>query len=311
MKEVKGIFNNKPFSMIPNIFVKNIDGEDCIMNEKQLAIASIIYMTRSSKDVCIFSINSICDNLGLAYNSRIKKTIIDTLQLLTDEDQVHFKSKIYLNDDYTIKHLNILKANDIIYGQLINHMDGDFCMFCDLDIDKLVKYSIDNEVDLYYLVKQYIYICSCLNKDEKCEDYLCAYPKLDSIANACNIKSKNTIVKYNSIFKELKIFSFDYAGYKIDKNGNETIRNGVMFYTPYGNEEILLQRLKIDRDKHGYYKVSNKYKELMNLQISISKKITNINQLKDKSIIDLEKLKLLEQEKEKIIEMIKEEKLPL
>ena len=81
-----------------------------------------------------------------------------------------------------------------------------------------------------------------------------------------------------------------------------------MFYTPYGNEEILLERLRKDREKNGYYKVSNKYKELINLQISISKKITNINKLKEKTIIDLEKLKLLEQEKEKLIELIKEER---
>jgi hypothetical protein len=307
-KEVKNIFNNKPFTLIPNIFVKSVDGEDCMLNEKQLAISSVVYMSRTSKDVCIFSINSICDSLGLAYNSRIKKIIIDTLQLLQDEEELHFKNKIYLNDEYVIKDLNKLKANDIVYGQLIEHMDGDYCMFCDLDIDKLVNYSLNNEVDLYSLIKQYIYICSCINKDDKCEDYLCAYPKLDTIASECNIKSRNTVVKYNNIFKELKIFSFDYAGYKIDKNGNETIRNGNMFYTICGNEEILLERLRKDREKHGYYKVSTKYKELINLQISLSKKITNINKLENKTIIDLERLKLLEQEKEKIIQLIKEEK---
>ena len=98
-------------------------------------------------------------------------------------------------------------------------MNGDFCMFCDLDIDKLVTYSLTNEVELYSLIKQYLYICSCINKEKGAEDYLCGYPKFDSIANICNIKSRNTIVKYNSIFKELKIFSLDYAGYKIDKNG--------------------------------------------------------------------------------------------
>ena len=307
-RKIDNIFNNKPFTLIPNIFIKEVDGEDCILNEKQLTIASMVYMTRTSKDTCMFNINSICDNLGITYNTRMKKLIIDTLQLLKDEEQMHFKDKIYLNDDYTLKDLNKLKANDMIYGQLINHMDGDFCMFCDLDIDKLVKYSASNEVDLYSLIKQYLYICSCINKDNKCEDYLCGYPKLDNIANVCKIKSKNTIVKYNSIFKELKIFSFDYAGYKVDKNGKESIRNGVMFYTPYGNEEILLERLRKDREKNGYYKVSNKYKELINLQISISKKITNINKLKEKTIIDLEKLKLLEQEKEKLIELIKEER---
>jgi hypothetical protein len=47
---------------------------------------------------------------------------------------------------------------------------------------------------------------------------------------------------------------------------------------------------------------------LINLQISLSKKITNINKLENKTIIDLERLKLLEQEKEKIIQLIKEEK---
>jgi len=308
LTKVENIFNDRPFTLIPNIFIKEVDGEDCILNEKQLTIACMVYMTRTSKDVCIFNINSVCDNLGIKYNTRMKKLIIDTLQLLKDENQMHFKNKIYLTDDYVIEELSELKANNMIYGELINHMNGDFCMFCDLDINKLVKYSVFNDVDLYSLIKQYLYICSCINKEKKSEDYLCGYPKLDSISSVCNIKSRNTIVKYNNIFKELKIFSLDYAGYKIDKTGKESIRNGVMFYTPYGNEDILLERLRKDREKNGYYKVSNKYKELINLQISISKKITNINKLKEKTIIDLEKLKLLEQEKEKLIEMIKEER---
>lgn len=310
-KKIANIFNNKSFTLIPNIFIKEIDGEDCILNEKQLTIAIIIYMARSGKDVCIFNINSICDNLGIVYNSRIKKMIIDTLQLLRDEGYMHFKNKIYLNDDYIIKDLDKLKANDLIYGELIEHIEENFCMFCDSDIDKLVKYSLTNEVDLYSIIKQYLYICSCINKEKTSEDYLCGYPKLDSISNACKIKSRNTIIKYNNVFKELKIFSMDYAGYKIDRNGKESIRNGVMFYTPYGNEELLLERLRKDREKNGYYKVSNKYKELINLQISISKKITNINKLEEKTIIDLEKLKLLEQEKEKLLELIKEEKCPM
>jgi hypothetical protein len=307
-KKVENIFNGKPFTMIPNIFIKETDGEECILNEKQLAISIIIYMSRSGKDVCIFNINSICDALGLAYNSRMKKLIIDTLDVLKKEKHMYFRNKIYLNDYYQIKELNQLKANDIIYGELIDHMDGDYCTFCDSDIDKIITYTINNDVDLYSLIKQYIYICSCINKQSSHEDYLCAYPKLDTISDECNIKSKNTIIKYNKIFRELKIFSFDYAGYKIDKNGNESIRNGRMFYTIYGNEEILLQRLRIDREKNGYIKISEKYKELMNFKISISKKIANINKLKDKTIIDLEKLKLLEQEKNNIIEQINQEK---
>ena len=125
LNKVENIFNNRPFTLIPNIFIKEVDGEDCILNEKQLTIACIVYMTRTSKDVCIFNINSICDNLGITYNTRIKKLIIDTLQLLKDEDQMHFKNKIYLTDDYVTEKLNELKANDMIYGELINHMNGD------------------------------------------------------------------------------------------------------------------------------------------------------------------------------------------
>lgn len=207
-----------------------------------------------------------------------------------------------------IEDLNKVKANDMIYGELINHMEGDFCMVCDSDIQKIVEHSKYNEIDICLLLKQYIYICSCINKEEKSEDYLLAYPKLETISNACKIKSKNTIIKYNNIFKELEIFNLDYAGYKIDKNGNETYRNGCMFYTPYGNEDLLLDRLRKDREKNGYYKISNKYKELINLQISISRKITNLNKINNKTKIDLENLKLLEQEKEEIIEMIKLEK---
>lgn len=81
-----------------------------------------------------------------------------------------------------------------------------------------------------------------------------------------------------------------------------------MFYTPYGNEEILLQKLQKERQEYGYYKISEIYKDLKNLQISISKKITNINKLENKTIIDIEKLKLLEEEKERIIKLAEKEK---
>ena len=308
-KEIKNIFNNgKHFTMIPNVFVKDIEESECILSSKQLSIAIAVYMNRTTKDVCSFNINSIVETLGLIYNTRIKKLIIDTLQLLEEEKQIYIRNKIYCDDKYHVYDLSKLKVNDNLYGELINHMDDNFCMFSDTDIQKLVEYSTTNEIDIYSIIKQYIYICSCINKNDKDEDYLCAYPKLDSISSICNIKSKNTIVKYNTIFKELNIFSFDYAGYKIDRNGNETIRNGRMFYTPYGNEEMLLQRLQKEREKYGYYKISDKYKDLKNLQISISKKITNINKLENKTIIDIEKLKLLEEEKEKIIKLAEKEK---
>ena len=42
-KEVKTIFKNgKYFTMIPNVFIKDVDGEECLLNEKQLSIALII-----------------------------------------------------------------------------------------------------------------------------------------------------------------------------------------------------------------------------------------------------------------------------
>lgn len=309
MNEIKSIFKNgKHFTLIPNVFIKDIEASECILNSKQLCIALAIYMNRTTKDVCGFTINTIVETLGLSYNSRMKKIIIDTLQLLEEENQMYFRNKIYCDDKYHIEDLSKIKVNDSIYGELINHIEDNFCMFCDSDIQKLVEYSNINEIDIYSIIKQYLYICSCINKNDKDEDHLCAFPKIDSISAVCNIKSRNTIIKYNEIFKELKIFSFDYAGYKIDRNGNETIRNGRMFYTPYGNETILLQRLQKEREKYGYYKISDKYKELKNLQISISKKITNINKLKNKTIIDLEKLKLLEEEKERIIQLAKKEK---
>jgi len=308
-KEIKNIFTNgKHFTMIPNIFVKDSNESECILNSKQLSIAIVIYMNRTTKDVCNFNINSIVETLGLSYNTRIKKLITDTLQLLEEEKQIYIRNKVYCDDKYHISDLSKIKVTDNLYGELIYHMDDNFCMFSDSDIQKIVEYSINNELDIYSIIKQYLYICSCINKNEKDEDYLCAYPKLDTISLVCNIKSRNTIVKYNAIFKELNIFSFDYAGYKIDAKGSETIRNGRMFYTPYGNEEILLQRLQIEREKFGYYKISDKYKELKNLQISISKKITNINKLKNKTIIDIEKLRLLEEEKDKIIKLAEKEK---
>lgn len=308
-KEIKTIFKNgKHFTMIPNIFIKDVGEEECFLNSKQLSIAVAIYMNRTTKDVCSFNVNYIVETLGLIYNIRVKKLIIDTLQLLEEEKQIYIRNKIYCDDKYHVEDFTTLKVNDNLYGELINHMDDNFCMFSDTDIQKLVEYSTTNEIDIYSIIRQYLYICSCINKNDKDEDYLLAFPKLDSISSVCNIKSKNTVIKYNRILKELNIFSFDYAGCKIDKNGNETIRNGRMFYTPYGNEEILLQKLQKERQEYGYYKISEIYKDLKNLQISISKKITNINKLENKTIIDIEKLKLLEEEKERIIKLAEKEK---
>ncbi|WP_252251371.1 DUF677 domain-containing protein [Clostridium sp. VAP52] len=306
MSNEEKIFKNKHFTMIPSIFVKEVDGDDCILNNKQLTIAVAIYMTRTTKDVCIFNINHICKTLNIKYTTRFKKNIVDTLEILQEEDQIYFRDSIYCDDKYHINELNKIKLNDNIYGELINHMDGDFTVICDKDVQKIIEYSTNNNIDIFSIIKHYIYICSCINKDETNEDYLCAYPQLTTISQVCNIKSKETIIKYNKIFRDLKIFSFDYAGYKIDKNG--AIRNGKMFYTTYGNEEILLDRLRVEREKFGYYKISDKYKELKNIQRSISKKIDNINKLKEKTIIDLEKIKLLEKEKQKIINLAEKER---
>lgn len=62
-----------------------------------------------------------------------------------------------------------MKVNDNLYGELINHMDDNFCMFSDSDIQRLVEYSTINEIDIYSIIKQYIYICSCINKNDKDE----------------------------------------------------------------------------------------------------------------------------------------------
>ncbi|OSA95776.1 UNVERIFIED_ORG: hypothetical protein B2H93_04965 [Clostridium botulinum] len=129
MSNEEKIFKNKHFTMIPSIFVKEVEGDDCILNNKQLTIAVAIYMTRTTKDVCIFNINHICKTLNIKYTTRFKKYIVDTLEILQEENQIYFRDSIYCDDNYHVNELNKIKLNDNIYGELINHMDGDFTVF--------------------------------------------------------------------------------------------------------------------------------------------------------------------------------------
>jgi hypothetical protein len=185
-------------------------------------------MSKNDKNICIFSVYSICDTLNIVYNSRNKKFIIDTLILLQNKNKLCFRNSIYKNDKYIIDDLNQIKANDIIFAELIESNDDNFFDIYDDDIQKIVNYSTTTEIDLYSIIKQYVYINNNMRH---------SYIKLDDLCFKCNIKTRNTVIKYNNIFRELEIFDFKYFGHnKISENKYKIIR---IYYGMHGNNNKL------------------------------------------------------------------------
>ena len=215
-------------TIIPEEFVRSNKEHECILTSKQLSIIIPIFMNRTNKDICIFNIISICETLNLSYNSRNKSFIIDTLKLLKDKNKMTFRNKIYKDDKYKINNLKEIKANDIIYGEIINKLNINSCKINNTHIEKIIQYSQTNDIDIFTIIKLYSYVFNSLNVK---------YITLDDLCNRCNIKLKETIVKYNEIFKDLKLFDFIYVGYnKKYTNKYETIRT---YYCDFYNKDSL------------------------------------------------------------------------
>lgn len=281
------------FTKIPNYLIKG----DFELNSKELTVATLLMTTRNGKDICMFTLKWLYNTLNIAdKNSYSQKEIKSILKMFSDEEIFFYRDNIFTSDEQGIDIESIGKT-DLIFAELYQDMTDSFTMIIDNEIENIIKYSNENKIDTYSLLTTYTYICSCINNNEQCEEYLLCFPSLLNIADAVNISEK-TVLKYINILKDLNIFSFDYAGYKVLADGK--VKNSKMYYTRVGNEEILLQRLQKEREEHGYYHVSKRLKDKTNLKRSIKQKINDLEKKTDTNLIENEELKLLKEEYNKL-----------
>jgi hypothetical protein len=285
------------YTLIPNEFIKG----DSELDSKELSILILLYMTRNSKDICIFNLEWLYNSLKIKpNNSTGKRQIREILKVLYEYEILQYYEDVFLKQEFNIN--DIVKTydkNKLMFAELENEIDDNFTMILDNEINLLIEYSNDNKIDTYSLLKTYTYISSTFNNNKNDEDYCLGYPSLLNMADRVEVTEK-TILKYIKILSDLNIFVYDYAGYKETSKGQ--IKNGNMFYTRVGNEDLLLQKLNNERTKKGYIKISKINKDKSNLKKQITQKINYIIKKQEKgqaNIIDIENLKLLkEQQKE-------------
>lgn len=295
------------FTRIPNDLIK--DNKE--LDPKELTVLTLIYMSKNSKDTCIFNLEWLYTSLNIkANNTYGKKEIRTILQTFYKDEILIYYNNIYLKDKDIIESIIDYNKNDLIFAELFNEIgESGFTMVLDSEIELLINYSNENKIDTYSLLKTYIYICSTFNYNVQAEDYLLGFPSIIKIAEMSEITEK-TALKYINILSDLNIFVFDYAGFKETSKGQ--IKNGNMYYTRVGNEDLLLQKLQNERTKKGFIKVNQRNKDKSNLKRSITNKIKYLSKKQKEgqaNIIDIENIRLLtEQYKELTRE--KEEKKP-
>jgi len=294
------------FTRIPNDLIK----DDKELDPKELTILILIYMSRNSKDTCIFNLEWLYTSLQIkANNTYGKKEIRTILQTFYNDEILVYYNNIYLKDKDAIKNIIDYNKNDLIFAELFNEIgDSGFTMILDNEIESLINYSNENKIDTYSLIKTYIYICSTFNNNVQAEDYLLGFPSILKIADMSEITEK-TALKYINILRDLNIFVFDYAGFKETSKGQ--IKNGNMFYTRVGNEDLLLQRLQNERIKKGFIKVNQRNKDKSNLKRSITNKLKYLNKKQKEgqaNVIDIENIKLLTEQYEELTKEKEEKK---
>lgn len=281
------------FTKIPNDFIKG----DLDLNAKELTIATILLQTRNGKDICMFTLKWLYKKLNIGdKNTYSQKEIKSILKMFSDEEIFFYHEDIDSDEEISLD-INTVGKSDLIFAELYHDVTDNFTIVKDKDIKDIIKYSNENKIDTFSLLTTYTYICGCINNNEQCEDYLLCFPSLINISENVNITEK-TVLKYIDILKELNIFVFDYAGYKVLYDGK--IKNGKMFYARVENEQILLNRLQKEREEHGYISISKRFKDKSNLKRSIKQKINDLEKKETINTIENEQYILLKEEYNKL-----------
>ena len=262
--------NNKEIEVYTRLPYSCVVGDNSLSVQQQV-ITTLILLNKGYKDAIPFNINMILELLNIKKTStNTINNIINTLQELEEYNLITYYSNTVLTD---IININTINKNTIIYAKLEDEIES-FIMLYDADIYKILEYTKRHKIDKYNLLGIYIYLMSCINKDENNEDYLLCYPSYERIAGELDIIS-NTINTYIKTLKELKIIYYDYAGFKETSKGK--IKNSNMYYCRYKDKNILIDRVRKIGLKEGYIKVNNKSKNISNQKRSIKMKLNKLN----------------------------------
>lgn len=262
--------NNKEIEVYTRLPYSCVVGDNSLSVQQQV-ITTLILLNKGYKDAIPFNINMILELLNIKKTStNTINNIINTLQELEGYNLITYYSNTVLTD---IININTINKNTIIYAKLEDEIES-FIMLYDADIYKILEYTKRHKIDKYNLLGIYIYLMSCINKDENNEDYLLCYPSYERIAGELDIIS-NTINIYIKALKELKIIYYDYAGFKETSKGK--IKNSNMYYCRYKDKNILIDRVRKIGLKEGYIKVNNKSKNISNQKRSIKMKLNKLN----------------------------------
>ena len=277
---------NDYFTRVPNEFIK---GDDFKLGIKELGVMTILLQNINVKNICSFNLAWLYETLNISdKNTYSQKEIKNIINGFIEDEIIICRNNISTKSE-TIEDVNTISKNKLIFAQInIDLNEETFTMITETEVDLIKKYCEENSVDMFGLLATCLYILSCINMNEKDEDYLLCYPSIENISSEIDISEK-TVLKYINILKELKILVFDYAGYKVLSDSK--IKNGKMFYARYDNEELLLNRLKKEREERGFIKISKRAKDKSNFKKSIKQKINKLEKKKDLSIIEIEKLK--------------------
>ena len=276
---------NDYFTRVPNEFIK---GDDFKLGIKELGVTTILLQNINVKNICSFNLAWLYETLNISdKNTYSQKEIKNIINGFIEDEIIICRNNISTKSE-TIEDVNTISKNKLIFAQInIDLNEETFTMITETEVDLIKKYCEENSVDMFGLLATCLYILSCINMNEKDEDYLLCYPSIENISSEVDISEK-TVLKYINILKELKILVFDYAGYKILSDSK--IKNGKMFYTRYDNEELLLNRLKKEREEHGFIDINKRLKNIDGIKIIIKNRINNLENKKELSILDKENL---------------------
>lgn len=274
------------FTRIPNTIIK----DNTELTSKELLIATILLTTLNSKNICVFNMQSIYDILQIKEkNTRAKKEIKNILKLLNEIDLFVYYDNIFLTNEIDIEAID---KNKIIYGFLNDYIEG-FTILKDEEIHNIIKYSKENKIDESLLLNTLIYILSFISENEKDENYKLSFPSIINVATNINITEKS-VLKYINILRDLNILVFDYVGIKEDRNGS--IKNTNMFYARIEDEDKLLNKLRIERNKKGFIIQSKLNRDKSNLKRKLKQEINYLNNKSNLIDLEIEKLNKLKEE---------------
>ena len=285
------IILNEYFTEVPNEFIK---GDDYKMTTKELAVITIIMHNMTNRNIVIFNLKWLYENLGISQNNTYnKREVKNILNDFIKYDIFIFRKNIYI-DSEEIKDISSINVNELIFGEFIfddNNNKG-FTIITDEELLKIKDYSNNNSIDEYGLLTTCLYILSCINMNKESEDFGLCFPSIHRISEDLE-QSEITTLKYINILKELKILIFDYSGFKVLSDGK--IRNDKMFYARYNDDNILIERLTKERKEKGFIKISKKLKDKSNFKRSLKQKINILEKTKDLTLTDKNKLELFKE----------------